>query len=206
MEQGNNIYLRLQNARVQLQKLELKKSGKNKYSGFTYFELKDFMPETNEIFLKEKLFSNFSIQGNIANLTIINIDNPEESILFTSPIDKASLKGCVPIQEIGAVHTYMKRYLYLNALEIVEDDVLDPNVGKDESKKRIDFKKEAKPKKASSKVSDFVNKLRNSKLTIEQISSFCNAYNISSKDETTIDEFLNNYDLQNCIDEFLKAS
>lgn len=206
MNQQDNIYLRLQKARVELQKLELKKSGKNKYSGFTYFELKDFIPKVNEIFLNAKLFSNFSIQDNIANLTIINIEDPKETILFTSPIDKASLKNCVPIQEIGAVHTYMKRYLYLNALEITEDDVLDPKVGENENKKRISPEKEAKTKKASSKVSDFVNKLKQLKLTTEQIGDFCNIYNISSKDETTIDKFLDNYDLQNCIDEFLKAS
>ena len=37
----------------------------------------------------------------------------------------AQLKDCHEVQNVGAVNTYSKRYLYQNAFEIVEADVLD---------------------------------------------------------------------------------
>jgi hypothetical protein len=37
----------------------------------------------------------------------------------------ANLKGCHPIQNLGAVETYTRRYLWVSAMEIVEHDALD---------------------------------------------------------------------------------
>lgn len=124
-----NIYDKLQTCRVELQKLQLKKSGENKFAKFKYYELADFIPSINELFLKHKLFSNFSINENSASLTIYNAENIEEKIIFSTPVASAEVKGCTPIQSLGAIHTYLKRYLYLNALEIVENDALDPLIG-----------------------------------------------------------------------------
>lgn len=122
------IYEKLANARVQLQSMKLKKSGKNKFAGFSYYELADFLPAINKIFLDLKICSNFSISEGIATLTVTDWeDNTKE--VFTSPIESLELKGCTKIQALGGVHTYLKRYLYLNALEIVENDMLDPTVG-----------------------------------------------------------------------------
>lgn len=130
----SNIYEKLQNARVQLQKLNIKKSGKNSYSGFTYFEIADFMPHINNIFLSLQLCSNFSIRDNIAYLNIINAEVPDEVMTFTMPTTTLELKGCSAIQALGGVNTYCRRYLYLNALEIAENDMLDKNAGNIEEK------------------------------------------------------------------------
>lgn len=119
---------KLQKCRVELQKRGLKKSGENKYAKFKYFELGDFIPVVNEIFADNKMFSNFSIQGDIATLTILDCEDKSTQI-FTSNIADADVKGCTAIQSLGAVHTYLRRYLYLNALEIVENDPLDASVG-----------------------------------------------------------------------------
>ena len=124
-----NIYEKLQQARVTLQAQNLKKSGKNGYSGFTYFELADFLPTVNVIFDELKLCSNFSIFENIAHLYIYNSEKPDEQIIFTMPTAELQLKGCTAIQALGGVNTYCKRYLYLNALEIVEADMLDKKAG-----------------------------------------------------------------------------
>ena len=129
------IYEKIQKARVELQNKKLKKSGKNNYSGFTYYELADFLPQINEIFYNLKLCSNFSIENEQATLTVTDWeDNTKE--IFTSPIEDLELKGCTKIQALGGIHTYMKRYLYLNALEIVENDMLDANAGNIEEKKK----------------------------------------------------------------------
>lgn len=127
-----NVYEKLQTCRVELQKKEIRKSGQNKHTGFSYFTLDDFIPHINELFAKYKLTSAFSLNTlgePYAELRIINIEKPDEVIEFTSPIADAALRGSTPIQSLGAVHTYMRRYLYLNALEIVEPDFLDPAVG-----------------------------------------------------------------------------
>lgn len=122
------IYEKLQQARVLLQEKKIKKSGKNKFSGFTYYELADILPQINQIFYDLKLHSNFSIANETASLTVTDWeDNTTET--FTSPIETLELKGCTKIQALGGVHTYLKRYLYLNALEIVENDMLDAEAG-----------------------------------------------------------------------------
>lgn len=124
-----NIYEKLQEARVTLQLQNLKKSGKNGYSGFTYFELADFLPTVNTIFNELKMCSNFSIVDSVAKLIIYNSEKADEQIIFTMPTAELQLKGCTAIQALGGVNTYCKRYLYLNALEIVEADMLDVKAG-----------------------------------------------------------------------------
>ncbi len=125
------IYEKLQKCRVELQNLKLKKSGKNNYAGFEYFELKDFLPTVNELFAKNKMFSNFSMTSEIAELEIVDCED-KTSVTFTSPIAELELKGCNKIQALGGTHTYLKRYLYINALEIVEADLFDAVTGKEE--------------------------------------------------------------------------
>ena len=124
-----NIYQKLQKARIALQNTKLKKSGHNKFAGFKYFELSDLLPHINNIFDDLGLFSAFNIRDGLATLTIVDTDEPDKMVSFTSPIADASVKGTTPVQSLGAVHTYLKRYLYLNALEIIENDTLDANVG-----------------------------------------------------------------------------
>lgn len=130
----SNVYEKLQEARVKLQNLKIKKSGKNNYSGFTYFEIADFIPYVNQIFLELKLCSNFSIKESIAYLEIINSEKTDEKTIFTMPTTSLELKGCSAIQALGGVNTYCRRYLYLNALEIAENDMLDAKAGDIEEK------------------------------------------------------------------------
>lgn len=125
-----SIYEKLQKCRVELQGMNLKKSGKNKFAGFTYYELADILPAINSLFLKYKMCSNFSIENEVATLIIYNCEDVQDVIVFTSPTADLELKGCTAVQSLGGIHTYLKRYLYLNALEIVEADMLDSQVGK----------------------------------------------------------------------------
>lgn len=124
-----NLYKKLQKARIALQNTALKKSGLNKFAGFKYFELGDLLPHINNIFDDLGLFSAFNIKNDLATLTIVDIDKTDSAIQFTSPVAEAGVKGTTPVQSLGAVHTYLKRYLYLNALEIIENDMLDASVG-----------------------------------------------------------------------------
>jgi len=120
-----NIHQKLQRCRVELQKADLKKTGENKFSHYTYFELSDFLPKINELMDKHGLIALFNFTLEEAKLTIINTENTEEKIYFTTPITLAELKGCHAIQNIGATQTYARRYLYVMAFEIAEGDALD---------------------------------------------------------------------------------
>lgn len=131
-----NVFEKLQSVRVKLQEREIKKSGKNNYSGFTYFELADILPAINELMNEHKLCSHISYTTDVATLTIVNSEKVDEQIVFTSPMAKAQLKGCHDIQNLGAVQSYLRRYLYLTAFEIVEADVLDATSGKEEENPR----------------------------------------------------------------------
>jgi hypothetical protein len=61
----------------------------------------------------------------IATMKLIDIDKPNDFIEITSPMSSAALKGVHEIQNLGAVQTYLRRYLWVAALEIVEHDALD---------------------------------------------------------------------------------
>ena len=50
------------------------------------------------------------------------------------PSEKVEMKGSNAIQNLGGSNTYLRRYLYLNALEIVENDVYDATSGKTNTK------------------------------------------------------------------------
>ena len=120
-----NVYEKLQKARVDLQGKKIKKSGKNTFAKYDYYELADFMPAVNSIFSDLKLFSKVNFVGTAATLTIIDTEKPEQTIEFSSPWVEATVKGAQPIQNLGACETYQRRYLYMMALEITESDAMD---------------------------------------------------------------------------------
>jgi len=124
-----NVYQRLNMARQQFHGSALKKSGHNKFANYYYFELGDFIIPALEIFDRVGLTSIISFGKEEASMTIVNNDKPEEKIVLTSPMSSAALKGCHEVQNLGAVQTYLRRYLWVAALEIVEHDALDGTVG-----------------------------------------------------------------------------
>jgi hypothetical protein len=132
-----NVYQKLNDARHKFHSQELKKSGHNKFAGYQYFELGDFVVPALAIFKEVGLTSVISFGADQAVMQIINTDKPEESIYITSPMSEANLKGCHPVQNLGAVQTYTRRYLWVAALEIVEHDALDSSKPIEEKKKVV---------------------------------------------------------------------
>jgi hypothetical protein len=126
----SNVYKKLMDARIQLQNTKLNKSGHNKFAGYKYFELGDFLPSINTIFWNLGLCGTVSFTADLATLTITDIDDGSQ-ITITSPMGSAALKGCHEVQNVGAVETYQRRYLWVSAMEIVEHDVLDAVTGTD---------------------------------------------------------------------------
>ena len=112
-------------ARLKLQTADLKKSGHNKFAGYKYFELGDFLPTIQEISNDVGICGTVTFYTDIAVLTVTDMDDATQFIEFKCPMSSAALKGCHDVQNLGAVQTYLRRYLWTNAFEIVEHDAID---------------------------------------------------------------------------------
>ena len=131
--------------RVELQKSKIKKSGKNSYAGFDYYELADFLPKLNELMEKEGVNDILKIENEEATLTLIKGNESQEYkmpfVLFDTPLtfkknksgeymknasnEYIQVPSMQDIQYLGALNTYYKRYLYLNAFGITDGEVID---------------------------------------------------------------------------------
>lgn len=120
-----NVYEKLQSARIKLQGTDLKKTGHNKFAGYYYFELGDFLPQAQNVFHSIGLCGTVSFGQELATLEVVNTEKTDEKIVFSTPMASANLKGAHDIQNLGAVQTYLRRYLWVAALEIVEHDAVD---------------------------------------------------------------------------------
>lgn len=119
-----SVHKKLMQARVKLQGTEMKKSGLNKFAGYSYFELGDFIPHIQTIFNEVGLCGVVSFDASHATLCITDTEDGSQ-IVVTSPMAEANLKGAHPIQNLGAVLSYQRRYLWMAAMEIVEHDIID---------------------------------------------------------------------------------
>lgn len=120
-----NIYAKLSEARARFHALKLSKTGHNKFAGYYYFELGDFIIPALGVFRECGLLSVISFDKETAYMSIIDMDKPDDRIVITSPMSSAALKGAHEIQNLGAVHTYLRRYLWVAAMEIIEHDAID---------------------------------------------------------------------------------
>lgn len=127
-EKKMGVYKKLMQARLELQQTNLSKSGHNKFAGYKYFELGDFLPSIQKIFSKLNICGIVSFGQELATLTITDLEDGSQTQI-TSPMSTAALKGCHEVQNLGAVQTYIRRYLWVAALEIVEHDVVDASAG-----------------------------------------------------------------------------
>ena len=119
-----SVHKKLMQARVKLQSTEMKKSGLNKFAGYSYFELGDFIPHVQTIFNDLGLCGVVSFNTEYAQLCITDVEDGTV-IVITSPMAEANLKGAHPIQNLGASLSYQRRYLWMAAMELTEHDPID---------------------------------------------------------------------------------
>lgn len=118
------IYAKLNAARKAFHAHTMRKSGRNSFAGYDYFELGDFVRPGIAAMHDAGLCPVVSFTTDTATMRIVDVETGEE-ITITSPMSEAHLKGCHPVQNVGAVETYQRRYLWMAALEIVEADAVD---------------------------------------------------------------------------------
>jgi hypothetical protein len=119
-----SVHKKLMQARVKLQSVEMKKSGLNKFAGYSYFELGDFIPHVQVIFNDLGLCGVVTFNIEYAQLCITDVEDGTV-IVITSPMAAAELKGAHPIQNLGASLSYQRRYLWMAAMELTEHDPID---------------------------------------------------------------------------------
>lgn len=131
------IYGKINLIRKRIKDANLKKTGKNTFAGFTYYELADFLPQTIDLENEIGLTSMFTLRDNESGDLVVCDTTSDAQVVFTVRVREANMKGALEIQKVGAENTYAKRYAYLNYLNLTESDQVD---NKDQSKV-IDEKK-----------------------------------------------------------------
>lgn len=134
----SNIYEKIQIIKEELLKANLKKSGENKFAGYKYYELADFLPTIISLCKENKIYTQISFDSCEAVLKAINIEKPEEEIEITSPMVDLELKGCNKVQALGGTETYQRRYLYMNLFDIVENDMFDSTINDIQTKEEAE--------------------------------------------------------------------
>lgn len=145
------LYGKLKQIKVELRKVINTKSGYNTHSKFKYYQLEDFLPQILEAFSKYNIYNEYSIDTDLeiveertdfdgdgtphksvtkrpveyAYLYLKNLDSEDDEMVYRLKTAEASVYGAAAIQNLGAKITYMKRYIYMSLLDIVEPDAVD---------------------------------------------------------------------------------
>ena len=133
-----NLFQKINEVKTELLTANLKKSWKNKFAGYEYFELSDFLPFIVQACNKIWIFTSVSFTEEVATLKVVNCENPTQFIEITSPMKELELKGCNQIQALWGVETYQRRYLYMSLFDIVENDMFDSTTTEE---KKVEIKK-----------------------------------------------------------------
>lgn len=149
-----NVYQKLQAARLKFLQSGVKKTGKNMHLEFTYFELVDIVPVAESIFSEVGLLAVPSFGAEEGVMYIHDIDHPTglPPIRFSAPfsqidpiVSNSGKEVTNKMQALGSSITYMRRYLWQLALDIVEADTIDATLGMDTDDAPSAPKKTKKP-------------------------------------------------------------
>lgn len=137
-----NVYQKLIKAREMFINSEISQSGKNMQLTYKYFELKDIVPSITKIFSELGLIAIDTFTADVATLTIVNTDEPSETIPFVAPfnqiqpiVSNSGKQVTNDMQALGSSITYMRRYMYMIAMDICVNDDIEPTITHDTNAK-----------------------------------------------------------------------
>ena len=189
MENKINIYQKMQAIKEELLEMNLKKSGENKFAKFSYYELSDFLPQIIKLSNKYKLFTQINFNKENGILTIIDAEEPNSRVEYITPTEELELKGCNKIQALGGTQTYLRRYLYMNAFDITENDLFDSITGKNTSSNKSDSP--APQVDLKTKIEGFKKWLETNNFSQDLIQITLEKYNVNNIDEMTLEQLTN---------------
>lgn len=185
---NKSIYEKLQQARADFTAHGVGKGGKNKFSNYEYFNLNDILPIANPILSNNRITPVFNLYADEAELVLYDFDS-DKTITFrtdnadATTLNKNGLPSNLEIQTLGSQHTYLKRYLYMNLLEIAETDSIEEKTGNPDFTPNVPKKKQAepknKPKKLFEKPTQEQMEVAKEILTPEMLVNMLEKYNVA---------------------------
>lgn len=125
MENKKNVFERLQDVRVDLQKMNIKKDAENNFTKFNYYTLNAILPPINELCQKHRITYTTKFTKEEVTLTLYNQDDLNDTVVFGMPFVMSELKSAPRIQCLGASVSYITRYLMISVFGIAESDFYD---------------------------------------------------------------------------------
>lgn len=175
---------------IAMNNIRIKKDGKNKFANYNYFKPDTINSKVNPLFLQLKIFPRFYTDyikfgdettqitdmeqvktstlvtkysyKEMAYLELIDILNPQVKEVYQMPIEHPDIKGANKMQNIGGARTYAKRYLYMEALNIADDEI-DLDATKDSAKSKKPASQDEELAAKINEIKVLVNSLRDQK-------------------------------------------
>ncbi len=143
------IYNKINTAIDIIKNSDLKKIGYNDYSNYSYYTPEQVDKLVYDACNGLKLFIKFDLPrdqyGIYGTLLITNIENPDETVLYTMASDIPQITATNISQQLGGAATFAKRYLLQNAFDIVNNDLdFDTTQNTKKQDKPKQYKKEIK--------------------------------------------------------------
>lgn len=92
---------------------------------FHYVDLPQIEAKVNEACFDNDILCWFDFNEGTATLSLYDARDDQKSPFIVNVIPKAVEMKTQPIQDTGAMITYMRRYLYMTAFQISEHDIVD---------------------------------------------------------------------------------
>ena len=148
-----NLYQKVAKIKGEMSSMKFSKTGRNSFTKFNYFQLDDFEPTLEKLCSQYGVVTYFMFSLDAARMVVVDADDPNQKIEVDSPVDVSFGKTSSKMQDIGAMQTYARRYLFMSFFGITESDFLDEVAGKDIPKSEDDVE-HVTPDKDGSKKSD----------------------------------------------------
>lgn len=148
-----NLYQKVAKIKGEISSMKFSKTGWNKFTKFSYFQLDDFEPTIEKLCSQYGVVTYFQFEMNCAHMIVLNCDDPSQAITVDSPVEVTFGKSGAAMQDIGSMQTYARRYLFMSFFGITESDLLDEVAGMNTPKSEDDVE-HVTPDKDGSKKSD----------------------------------------------------
>ena len=133
-----NLYQKVAKIKGEMSSMKFSKTGRNSFTKFNYFQLDDFEPTLEKLCSQYGIVTYFMFALDAARMVVVDADDPTQKIEVDSPVDVSFGKTSSKMQDIGAMQTYARRYLFMSFFGITESDFLDEVAGMDTPKSEDD--------------------------------------------------------------------
>ena len=149
-----NLYQKVAKIKGEMSSMKFSKTGRNSFTKFNYFQLDDFEPTLEKLCSQYGIVTYFMFALDVARMVVVDADDPTQKIEVDSPVDVSFGKTSSKMQDIGAMQTYARRYLFMSFFGITESDFLDEVAGMDTPKSEDDVEHVNPDKSEAVKKSD----------------------------------------------------